>query len=78
MVDLEKKIDEEMVQLMELKMEIREKIYQVENPNRRLVLLYRYINFMKWEEIADQMNYSIKQLHRIHNAALTDISAFIS
>lgn len=77
-VDLEKKIDEEMAQLMELKIEIREKINQVEDSKRRLVLLYRYINFMMWEEIADKMSYSIKQLHRIHNDALTDISAFIN
>ncbi|MDD4164928.1 MAG: DUF1492 domain-containing protein [Eubacteriales bacterium] len=77
-VDLEKKIDEEMAQLMELKIEIREKIHQVEDSKRRIVLQYRYMNFMKWEEIAKKMSYSIKQLHRIHNDALTDISVFIS
>lgn len=77
MVDLEKKIDEEMADLMELKIEIREKINQVEDSKRRLVLQYRYINFMKWEEVAEKMSYSIKQLHRIHNDALTDISTFI-
>ncbi len=77
-VDLEKKIDEEMADLMELKMEIREKIHQVEHPNRRIVLQYRYINFFKWEEIAEKMSYSVKQIHRIHRDALLDISTFIN
>lgn len=77
-VDLEKKIDEEMADLMGLKMEIREKIHQVEHPNRKIVLQYRYINFFKWEEIAEKMSYSLKQIHRIHSDALIDISTFIN
>ena len=77
-VDLEKEIDEELAHLVQLKKEIRDKIYQVQNHNRLLVLQYRYVELLKWEDIAERLNYSLKQTHRIHNDALTDISAFIS
>ena len=74
LVDLEKQMDEEMVQYFNLKADIRDTIYRVEDVKRVLVLRYRYIEFMTWDSIAVRMDYSIKQLHRIHNAALTDVA----
>lgn len=42
-------------------------------PTARLLLRHRYIEGMKWEEICVAMNYSWRQTHRLHNAALRDL-----
>lgn len=38
------------------------------------VLTYRYINHMKFEEIACKMNYSFRQVLRLHDTALVDFA----
>lgn len=46
------------------------RIEKMENEDEKDLLLYRYINLMKWEEIGEMMKYSRQQLHRIHSKAL--------
>ena len=50
--------------------DILDRIEKMENEDEKDVLLYRYINLMKWEEIGEMMKYSRQQLHRIHSKAL--------
>ena len=50
--------------------EIKDRIERLENEDEKDVLLYRYINLMKWEDICKKMKYSWKQVHRIHSNAL--------
>lgn len=76
--DLEKEVNQEIVELLDLKMEIRNTINQILDANRILVLRYRYLEFMKWEEIAEKMGYySVKSAHRIHKAALEDVAKIL-
>jgi DNA-directed RNA polymerase specialized sigma subunit len=42
----------------------------MENEDEQEVLRLRYIKGLKWEEVALKMNYSWKQVHRIHSSAL--------
>lgn len=70
LVDLEKTVEEEMMRLLDLKSDIRKTVNQLENVKGVLVLRYRYLEFMTWEAIAEKMTYSIRQIHRIHEAAL--------
>ena len=42
-------------------------------PPARMLLRYRYIDGLKWEEVCVKMNYSWKQIHRIHSAALKQL-----
>lgn len=69
-VDLEKQISAEIDDFIDLKKEIHDAIDAVKNPKERLVLRYRYIEFLTWEQTAERMNYSIMQVHRIHSNAL--------
>ena len=69
-VDLEKQINDEIDHFVDLKKEIHDAIDAVKNPKERLVLRYRYIEFLTWEQTAERMNYSIMQAHRIHSNAL--------
>ena len=39
-------------------------------PTARMLLRYRYMDGLKWEEVCVRMNYSWMQTHRIHAAAL--------
>ena len=40
------------------------------NPTQRMLLRYRYIDGLKWEEICCKMNYGWTQIHEHHSAAL--------
>lgn len=72
-VDLENQINDEIDKFVDLKKEIRDAINTVTNPNERLVLRLRYIAFLTWEQVAEKMTYSLKQVHRIHSEALKNI-----
>lgn len=79
LVDLEKLTDAKMAELLDLRMEIRETISLVEDAKQILVLRYHYIDFMKWEDIAEKMNYySLKSVYRIHSAALDSVADILT
>lgn len=69
-VDLEQQIQQEVEQLIKLKSDIREAINQMENVDEKLLLRYRYINFLNWEEICVNLNVSMRTVHRLHSSAL--------
>lgn len=50
--------------------EIEHRIQQMKDEDEQRVLRLRYIKGMKWEEVAVEMGYSWKQIHRIHSEAL--------
>ncbi|MCI1693244.1 DUF1492 domain-containing protein [Aneurinibacillus aneurinilyticus] len=69
-VDLEQQIQQEVERLIKLKSDIREAINQMENVDEKLLLRYRYINFLNWEEICVNLNVSMRTVHRLHSSAL--------
>ena len=71
--ELEKMIQAEIDELLSLKIEIRDVINNVNNDEERLVLKYRYISFYTWESIADELNLSLRTVHRIHSDALRSV-----
>ncbi len=78
LVDLEKATDNKMSELLDLRMEIRETISLVDDAKQILILRYRYIDFMKWEDIAEKMDYSLKSVYRIHTSALNAVADILS
>ncbi len=72
-IDLEYEIDADIDRLVDLKREIIEVVNSVQHPECQLVLELRYLSYMNWEEIAERMNYSYRQIHRIHGQALSNI-----
>ena len=70
--DMEQKYKTKLWEIAEERMKIEEAIYSLE-PRERMLLRYRYIDHMKWEEICVLMSYSWKQIHQIHNLALEQI-----
>ncbi len=69
-IALEEEINAEIDRLVEVHREIRVAIERLSSPHERLILRERYINDMAWEDIADKLNYSIRQVTRLHGRAL--------
>lgn len=72
-VDLEKIINAEIDKFVDLKKEIRNVILKIPDNNYKLCLMLRYIQFRKWNTIAAEMNFSLKQVYRIHGKALHEV-----
>jgi len=49
------------------------RIQQLENEDERDVLFYRYIKGMNWWKIAESMQFSERQVFRIHGKALANL-----
>ena len=50
--------------------EIQEAIDKVPSMEHRTLLTLRYISCLRWDDIAVCMCYSVRQVHRMHGAAL--------
>ena len=72
-VDLEKEIDADVDRLIAVRDNIKSVIEVVEDDRERLLLQYRYLDGRTFEEIAVQMHYSWRQIHRLHSKALTNL-----
>lgn len=72
-IDLQRKVNEETDRLVDLFAEIKTVINAVPDTDERLLLTLRYIEFMKWEQIMEKMNFSETQVHRVHRIALKNI-----
>ena len=72
-VDLEQQVQQEVDRLVKIKTDIREAINQMENVDEKLLLRYRYINFLNWEEICVNLNVSMRTVHRIHSSSLRNL-----
>ena len=73
---LDEQIDllkEERLEKVRCYQKIERQIHQMENEDEQEVLRLRYILGMKWEEVAVKMDYSWRQIHRIHSAALLNL-----
>ncbi|MFV0519786.1 MAG: sigma factor-like helix-turn-helix DNA-binding protein [Lachnospirales bacterium] len=70
MLDLENQINEEILVMVDTLDKLHKDINMLQNNNEKLVLRFRYLSNLTWQEIADKMGYSVMQIHRIHKKAL--------
>ena len=66
----ERRIHDEIIELCRIKREIAEAIEAVEDARYRTLLELRYRNYLSFEKIAVEMNYSWRHTLRIHDEAL--------
>ena len=59
--------------LYKTQQEISECIHKIENPVYRTLLIERYINCKKWEQIAEDMNYELSSVYKLHKKAVDAI-----
>lgn len=76
-IDLSHEVNDEIDRFIDIKAEIMETIKQVEDINLQLLLEKRYINGKSWEEIADELKYSVSGVFKLHGQALKEIDSII-
>jgi DNA-directed RNA polymerase specialized sigma subunit len=77
LMELEDEINEDVISLVALKREIVSVINRVEKPSCQTLLSLRYLCFKTWEQIAEDMSYSVQHTHRIHGAALEAVESIL-
>ena len=78
LIDTEKEIDDNIDQLVDLKLDIMNTIWQVEDVNCRLVLELRYHSFKSWEQIASELNVTVRWVHKLHARGLAVVDKILS
>ena len=71
--DLEMKIKTEIDKLISLKDQMREVIDAVQITDEQMVLRYRYIHNMTWEQIGDELKADESTVRRWHRRALASV-----
>ena len=72
--DYESKLRTQITEMLMAKEKLKQIIENVPNYEHRQILYKRYICFQKWEQIAVDMNYSIRRIYQIHGEALNYIT----
>ena len=70
-VDLEREINEDIDKLLDVTKAIMAIIKRVKNPEYQTLLELRYLCFKKWEQIAIDMDYDLRYIHKLHLRALS-------
>ena len=70
MMDLENEINRDIDTLVDLKREFVFIIKKINNPEYQTLLELRYLCFKTWEQIAVDMGYDLRYIHKLHNRAL--------
>ena len=64
--------------MVELKGEIVSVIKKIDDPEHQTLLELRYLCFKTWEQIAVDMNYSVRNIYKLHDQSLADVKQFLS
>jgi len=75
-MDLQAELCEAMADLVDVTCEISRAIQKIENYDYQDLLVKRYVLGQSWEKIADDMNYGIRNVHRLHGEALRELKIF--
>ena len=73
-IGMEEELKKEIDSLLGTKQYVKDLIGQVTDREGRIILEERYLQYDKWEEIAGEMGYTVRQIFRIHDVALMEIS----
>ncbi len=69
-IEYTKLIEIHKAKLDEVKCEIIKAIYSVDNSTYRTLLIMRYLSFMTWERIAEEMHMDLRNVYRVHERAV--------
>jgi len=72
-VEIESKINARIDELVQAREEVLRVIEDVEDPDLRLLLKYRYINGLTWEKLAVEMSYTYRNVLYLHGKALNKL-----
>lgn len=73
--EIERKIDQQLGELMEFRMEVSYMINELKNEKHMIILNCRYVHLMTWEKIAEdafEHPYTVRHVQKLHGYALMD------
>ena len=71
--ELLSKIEKKKLEMLNIRMDIENRIADVQDGLQGRVLYLRYICLMSWEDICVEIKYSWRQTHRLHSEALKNL-----
>ena len=77
-VDAERELDAKIDRMLALRAEIQETISRVGDERMRVLLELRYLNGRTWEDVAEEMNYTTRNIYNLHSAALKAVAPLIA
>ena len=77
-LDHESEINADIEKLVDTKREIVEALQRVPVIEHKTLLELRYICGKTWEDIAAEMMYSVRNIHRLHSDALYEFGKIIA
>lgn len=63
-------LKDQMEQRIRIRREITQRIEAMQDETEKTVLRLRYIHWLRWEQIAERMGYSLRNVTKIHGKAL--------
>ena len=78
LMEAEEQVNQQIDELVSLKMNIASLIDQVRNESYRLILEKRYLCFLPWDEIATDMHYSSRWVRNVHERALEVVGKLLN
>ena len=75
-MDLQEELCSTMADLVDVTCEIGKAIQKLDNYDYQDLLVMRDVLGKPWEKIAEDMNYGIRNVHRLHGEALREIKIF--
>lgn len=77
-VMLEDELECQELELIRAKVEVILVIRAIEDPRQNMLLTYRYMQYKTFDEIAELMHYSDRQVKRIHGIALAEVQKILN
>lgn len=77
-IQYRERLNREVDNLIDAKNDIKSCIDSLSDGMEKIVLTKRYINYQKYEDIANDLHYSTMQIHRIHNHALNNLKMLLN
>jgi len=77
-IEYSEQITKKLGELYATKIEISETISRVDDGKSRVLLRMRYLEYKSWGEIANEMDYSERNVHYIHEKALEEVKDIIA
>lgn len=69
-IEVQEKIKEKELELKSFQAKLYLDIVKISDKNEKILLQARYILNETWEQIAERLGYSVRQIHRVHSSAL--------
>ena len=70
LAEYSERLDDKLYELYKIQNEIFEVVRELDDSRHRVLLMERYINCQTWEAVASRMDYSLRQVMRLHDDVL--------